>query len=92
MPLDIYWQEGQAREWLGSLPIDTPLEELLYAFSQTAGIPVDPYGGISRLYRSQWQKLIELAEKQGYPTAKLQAIQTAVQASKTDGLLVLFGD
>lgn len=64
MGLDIYWQRGQAKRYLGSLEIDTPLEDLLYAYGQTTGIPVDPYGK-ARLYLTQWLKLIEMAQQRG---------------------------
>jgi len=37
MALDVYWQasrNAKARIWLGSLEIETPLEDLLYRFGQ----------------------------------------------------------
>jgi hypothetical protein len=91
MALDIYWQQGQAKRHLGSLAIDTPLEDLLYVFGQTTGIPVDPYGK-ARLYLSQWKKLIELAQQRGYPTQALKEIQAGISSPEMEGFLILLGD
>jgi hypothetical protein len=91
MGLDVYWQEAQARKYLGSLEIDTPLENLLYEFGQTTGIPVDPYGK-ARLYLTQWKKLIEMAQQRYYPTQALKEIQAGVSTPEAEGLLILIGD
>lgn len=86
MALDLYWQLGRENTWIGSLPIDTPLEELLFQFQQVAGIPVDPYGK-SRLYLNQWARLLLLATEVGYPTFKLKHVQARIPPNEPEGFI-----
>lgn len=91
MALDIYWRNYQTETRLGSVEIDTLLEDLLDAFGQQVGFPVDPYGK-ARLYPAQWQRLIDLAGGTGYPVHQLRQIQAAIPANEPQGLIILAGD
>jgi hypothetical protein len=91
MALDIYWQEAGNQKRLGSLEIDTSLENLLFEFGKASGITVDPYGK-SRLYPAQLKKLIEIGSKMGYPIHKLKEIESNLPADSREGLMVLMGD
>lgn len=69
MALDVYWQasrNAKVRLRLGSLEIETPLEDLLYQFGKATGLPIDPYGK-ERLSAEQWQRLLGFASQAGYP-------------------------
>lgn len=94
MALDVYWQasrNAKARIWLGSLEIETPLEDLLYRFGQATGLSIDPYGK-ARLSAEQWQRLVGFASQAGYPSHQLKQIQAAIPVDDSEGTLVLVGD
>ena len=91
MALDVYWKNYQTQSWLGSVEIDTPFEDLLHAFGQQVGFPVDPYGK-TRLYPAQWERLIALANSRGFAAQQLRRIQAAIPADEPQGLLILEGD
>ncbi|UOQ70163.1 hypothetical protein [Hymenobacter cellulosilyticus] len=91
MALDVYWKNYQTASKLGSIEIDTPLENLLYDFGQQVGFPVDPYGS-TRLYPTQWERLIVMADSSGFPTQQLRHIQAAIPADQPQGILILEGD
>ncbi|RZK44471.1 MAG: hypothetical protein EOO61_03705 [Hymenobacter sp.] len=93
MGLDICWVVNRNELWLGSLEIDTPLETLLYRFGKVSGIPIDPYGGgRTRLYLTQWEKLVALAAEQGYPVRLLRQLQARIPNPTAEGLLLITGD
>lgn len=73
------------------MEIDTALEDLLHAFGQQVGFPLDPYGK-ARFYPAQWQQLMVLADSRGYPVHQLRHIQAAIPANEPQGVLILVGD
>lgn len=91
MALDIYWQCYHDSTYLGSLEITHALTELLYQFSEAAGVTADPYGK-GRLYPAQWQRLMDMAPAVGYPVPLLAAIQARIPTGQSAGLIVLAGD
>jgi hypothetical protein len=91
MALDIYWKEWQHERYLGSLEIDTPLENLLDEFGNLTGIPIDPYGD-TRLYSNLWFKLLALAIDRAYPVHRLKEITAGLPEDQLNGVLFLRGD
>ncbi|RTQ52549.1 hypothetical protein EJV47_05935 [Hymenobacter gummosus] len=91
MALDVYWQHYHDSTHLGSLEITHELTELLYRFSQAAGVTADPYGK-GRLHPAQWQRLMNMAPAAGYPVPLLAAIQARIPADQPAGMIVLLGE
>ncbi|SFQ82638.1 hypothetical protein [Hymenobacter arizonensis] len=94
MALDVCWQatrNAKDSTWLGSLDIETPLENLLYEFGKAAGVRIDPYGK-THLSAEQWNRLIAFAGPAGYPTDELKQIRAGIPGDKPEGVLVLLGD
>jgi hypothetical protein len=91
MALDIYWELARNRTWIGSLEIDTPLENLLYEFGKSSGVLIDPYGK-GRIYLNQWAKLIKLATDFNYPAQLLREIQARIPTPDVDGIITTVGD
>jgi hypothetical protein len=91
MVLDIYWKEWQHERYLGSLEIDTPLENLLDAFGKLTGIVIDPYSN-NRLHPALWLRLLALAKERGYPGQPLQEISAGLPEDQQNGMLLLRGD
>jgi hypothetical protein len=52
--------------YVGSLDIDDPLEDLLFAFGKLTGIRIDPYAN-TRLHPALWGRLLALAKERAYP-------------------------
>jgi hypothetical protein len=91
MALDIYWKEWQHERYLGSLEIDTPLENLLFEFGQMTGIVIDPYSN-NRLHPALWLRLLALAKEHAYPAQPLKEITAGLPQDRQNGMLILRGD
>jgi hypothetical protein len=91
MALDFYWEFAKKRTWIGSLEIDTPLENLLYEFGKSSGVLIDPYGK-GRIYFNQWAELIKMATDFNYPAQLLREIQTKVPTPDASGFITTVGD
>ncbi|AUD06496.1 hypothetical protein CWM47_34415 [Spirosoma pollinicola] len=91
MALEVYWQEGSSKKQIGILKVDRGLSNLIDKFNQTLGLSIDLYG-TSRIYISQLDWLIVLAESVGYPTIELVRIRSILPEVGTKGGLILIGD
>jgi hypothetical protein len=91
MALDIYWKEWQHTRYLGSLEIDTPLDDLLFEFGKLTGIVIDPYRD-NRLHPALWLRLLALAKERTYPGQPLQEITAGLPEDRQNGMLLLRGD
>lgn len=91
MALDIYWKEWQQERYLGSLAIETPLEDLLFEFGKLTGIVIDPYSN-NRLHPALWFRLLTLAKERAYPEQPLKEITAGLPEDRHNGMLLLRGD
>jgi hypothetical protein len=91
MALDIYWKEWQNERYVGSLEIDTPLENLLFEFGKLTGIVIDPYRN-NRLHPALWLRLLALAKERAYPSQPLKEITAGLPEDWQNGMLLLRGD
>jgi hypothetical protein len=91
MALDVYWKEWQHERYVGSLEIDTPLEDLLFEFGKLTGMHIDPYGN-SRLHPALWLRLLALAKERAYPSQPLKEITAGFPEDRQNGMLLFRGD
>jgi hypothetical protein len=91
MALDIYWKEWQNERYVGSLEIDTPLEDLLFEFGKLTGIRIDPYGN-TQVHPALWPRLLALAKARAYPSQPLKEMTAGLPEDRHKGMLLLRGD
>jgi hypothetical protein len=91
MALDIYWKEWQNERYVGSLEINTPLEDLLFEFGKLTSIRIDLYGN-TRLHPALWIRLLALAKERAYPSQPLKEITAGLPENRQNGMLLLRGD
>ena len=91
MTIDVYWQQGRHRLFLGSISVDDSFRELLQQAHQELGIFINPCA-TTKLYPSQWKQLLLLARSRKELLSKLQAIQAKYPPHTSEGFVMLEGE